>query len=402
MNITDLLNSSNDFTAYVKVCKAALKLAIEGKGVVVGESDLLSTYANKVVSITGGGGTTYIVQYLDWDDSVIKSQYVLPNGDVLPPSSNPSREGYNFIGWSGTSYNVQSDLTITAQYEYAPNAVVFTDYQGKIISTQSVGTGADAVPPTVDWGNIILDSWSDYTNIQGVTTVIPTFHTKDNATYLTIVLDETTGLSPSLYVWPSSSGTTNIFWGDGTSSDTFKLSMRFSHTYPMYGTYTIKVVATVSASIGYAPNSLPNQFEAALIGTYAKACKKALCGTVVRDSGAAFIDNTGLEDICHLYPSGYADSKPYKGCTSLSSIMLPLAYPTIGTYLFNGCSSLKTLILRSETMVTLSALSAFTGCHADLRIYVPASLLDTYKADATWSTIENKIFALNDLAVYGN
>ena len=130
MNINEKLIEINDFVSYVKSCKGAMRQAIIAQGVLVDEMETLDDYAGKIALIEGGGGIpVYTVQYLDWDGTVLKSQQVLPGGDVLPPT-NPSRESYNFTGWSGTSLNVQLDLTITAQYEYAPNTVVFFRLQG--------------------------------------------------------------------------------------------------------------------------------------------------------------------------------------------------------------------------------------------------------------------------------
>lgn len=120
MNFNAELNSINDFVSYVKTCKEAMRHALISQEQDVPVEATLDTYADYIAAIEGGGGVTvYTVQYLDWDGAVLKSKQVLPGGDVLPPAS-PSRESYNFTGWSGTSLNVQSDLTITAQYEYAP------------------------------------------------------------------------------------------------------------------------------------------------------------------------------------------------------------------------------------------------------------------------------------------
>lgn len=73
----------------------------------------------------------------------------------------------------------------------------------------------------------------------------------------------------------------------------------------------------------------------------------------------------------------------------------------ISSNTFYGCRGLKTLILRSKTLVPLNHTSAFTACYRILGtqnsgfnpngekigfIYVPAALLEEYKAAANWSS----------------
>lgn len=59
---------------------------------------------------------TYTVTFVDWDGTVLKTQTVEEGSSATAPS-NPTRDGYTFIGWSGSYTNVTSNLTIMAQYE---------------------------------------------------------------------------------------------------------------------------------------------------------------------------------------------------------------------------------------------------------------------------------------------
>lgn len=45
------------------------------------------------------------------------------------------------------------------------------------------------------------------------------------------------------------------------------------------------------------------------------------------------------------------------------------------------------------TIVTLANVNAFSGCPSDLKIYVPAELVDAYKTATNWSTYAEQIFA---------
>ena len=91
---------------------------------------------------------------------------------------------------------------------------------------------------------------------------------------------------------------------------------------------------------------------------------------------------------------GYA----FYECSALTTADFPAA-TSIGDYAFQLCSALTTLILRSETMATLSYTRAFTStpiASGTGYIYVPAALVDSYKAATNWSTFANQIRAIED------
>ena len=60
--------------------------------------------------------------------------------------------------------------------------------------------------------------------------------------------------------------------------------------------------------------------------------------------------------------------------------------------------NIETLIIRTSKMCTLSnGVGAFNGAANDpVHIYVPASLIATYKADSGWSYFADRIFAIED------
>lgn len=71
---------------------------------------------------------------------------------------------------------------------------------------------------------------------------------------------------------------------------------------------------------------------------------------------------------------------------------------TIAQFAFNGCASLQHLIIRSSTMATLIGTNAFTDtpiARGEGAIYVPTSLVATYKANTNWSN-----YCIADIADY--
>ena len=106
----------------------------------------------------------------------------------------------------------------------------------------------------------------------------------------------------------------------------------------------------------------------------------------------------------------------FSSCRSLTTVNLPAA-TSIGTYAFRYSYSLTTLILRNTTLVCrLASTNAFDNCYhyhgtvhstynpdglKDGYIYVPASLIDSYKVATNWSTLATQFRALEDYTVDG-
>ena len=88
----------------------------------------------------------------------------------------------------------------------------------------------------------------------------------------------------------------------------------------------------------------------------------------------------------------------FYGCTSLPEVDFPQA-TSVGSSAFRGCTKLETLILRSETKATLSNTNALTStpiASGTGYIYVPASLVDAYKAATNWVTYADQFRAIED------
>ena len=145
----------------------------------------------------------------------------------------------------------------------------------------------------------------------------------------------------------------------------------------------------------------------------------------------AFYGCTKLTDINMPLVKTIADNA-FNGCSIIPSIVLP-SLTTGNSYMFRYCYALKTvdmpkitnivanmfgdcrvlttLILRSSTLCTLANTSAFSNCYhltgttnsqynpngaKDCYIYVPAALIDSYKAASNWSTYASQFRAIED------
>lgn len=91
----------------------------------------------------------HAVNFMDWNGTVLSAQSIL-NGSAAVAPANPTRAGYHFTGWSVSFSVVTSDLTVTALYAADPTpvyTVTFVDWNGTVLSTQSIASGSAAVAP---------------------------------------------------------------------------------------------------------------------------------------------------------------------------------------------------------------------------------------------------------------
>ena len=97
-------------------------------------------------------------------------------------------------------------------------------------------------------------------------------------------------------------------------------------------------------------------------------------------------------------------------CSALTTADFPNV-TSIDEYAFQSCHSLTTVILRSETVATLANRNAFNNCYhilgtsnstynptgaKDGYIYVPRTLVDSYKSASNWSNFSSQIRAIED------
>ena len=116
-------------------------------------------------------------------------------------------------------------------------------------------------------------------------------------------------------------------------------------------------------------------------------------------SNYAFPNCTGLTSVTIPAVTSIG-SNAFDGDTSLTVIDLTgSSAVTIKSAAFNGCTNLTHLIIRSTTISSLSNISALTGTKIQLGeggIYVPSSLLSSYKSASNWSTFAANIFPIED------
>ena len=92
-------------------------------------------------------------------------------------------------------------------------------------------------------------------------------------------------------------------------------------------------------------------------------------------------------------------------CSAITEVDFPALESTTGGAQFSNCSNLVAVILRrTDKVCTLANKSAFTAtpiANGTGYIYVPAALVDSYKAATNWSAYSAQFRALEDYTVDG-
>ena len=78
---------------------------------------------------------------------------------------------------------------------------------------------------------------------------------------------------------------------------------------------------------------------------------------------------------------------------SMEKIVLPDSLHYIADYFFGDCRNLKTIVLPSTTLVTLTTTNAFSGANRDKIIYVPDNLVSSYQTANNWKSLSHVTFA---------
>lgn len=136
-------------------------------------------------------------------------------------------------------------------------------------------------------------------------------------------------------------------------------------------------------------------------------------------NGYAFYYCTALESVYFPNAATFLGTQAFASCSKLKHASFPkISYingdpflnsgvevvdfgniQTIFAQPFQGCSAFKALILRRSGVCTLSQSNAFAGTNiasGTAHIYVPKSLVDSYKAATNWSNYASQIRAIED------
>lgn len=90
---------------------------------------------------------------------------------------------------------------------------------------------------------------------------------------------------------------------------------------------------------------------------------------------------------------GVADiyDKVFYGCESLVSVVFPANVMFVGNNCFEGGRSLREVTILGERVLEVSP-TCFKGCHEELTIFVPATMLESYRS--SWTSYTDRLQAI--------
>ena len=139
----------------------------------------------------------YTVSFVDYDGSEITSVEV-EEGKAATAPDNPTREGYDFVGWDTDFSNVTSDLTVKATYTVKTFTVTFVDYDDSPIGdAQTIEYGQSATAPTAPTReHFTFKEWdTDFSSVKTNLTVKAVYEENAKADYT--ALNEAIALAES-------------------------------------------------------------------------------------------------------------------------------------------------------------------------------------------------------------
>ena len=92
---------------------------------------------------------TYEVKFYDWDGTVISTQTV-KEGDSAVLPENPTKEGYDFLGWDKSVANIKEDTEFFADFEKKQYTVVFVNWENQQIEIKKFNHGDALVAPETE------------------------------------------------------------------------------------------------------------------------------------------------------------------------------------------------------------------------------------------------------------
>ena len=210
----------------------------------------------------------YTVKFYDYDGTLLTTQTVNDGEAALEPSTyaksytdSTTGSTMEFTGWDTKFNSVTSDLTIKPVYKAkARYTVKFCDYDGSLLSTQSIEEGMPAEQPSnytksyVSSGvHYTFRAWDNsYTNITEDLTVKPTYYKSyevkfcdyDGTVLATQTIDEGgTATAPTTYsksYTDSTTGSTMDFTGWDTDFENVTKPLTIKPLYKARTRYTVK------------------------------------------------------------------------------------------------------------------------------------------------------------------
>ena len=138
---------------------------------------------------------SYKVTFVDGLTNEVLDEQTVEYGSAATAPAYAEHVGYHFTGWSVEFDTISADTTVTALYELNSYTVTFRDWDGTILSTETVSHGSAATAPETpsrDYYTFLC--WdTDFSSIVADTTVTAVYVENNITVYYTIVAIKSVG-----------------------------------------------------------------------------------------------------------------------------------------------------------------------------------------------------------------
>jgi hypothetical protein len=141
------------------------------------------------------------------------------------------------------------------------------------------------------------------------------------------------------------------------------------------------------------PNSVTS-IGVAAFSNCARLTAITIPNSVTSIGNSAFYNCTGLTTVTIGNSVTSIGNAAFSSCAGLTSVTIGNSVTSIETFAFSGCTGLKQIINRTEAPQTINANVFYNVTVADVKLFVPASAVDAYKAKTVWSDFSAKTAAI--------
>ena len=336
------------------------------------------------------------------DNSVYDTQMVLKNNNVILPE-NPSKEGYEFKGWSTNGVNIVNPETIevgcnTTYYAVFTqiHTVTFT-YEGQVIATHSIRNGEYVTQPNVEntdykifngWqlNNVVvnLSSYAIYASVNfeaSITYRYDVVFKVDESIYNSQIV--TQGEYAIIPDNPVKSGYVFNGWTiDGNIVDVKSVEIIENTTFIALFSQVPYGLFTEQGEVVYSWDEIiANKYFTVSAGVLKQGTNEQrteLAGilkvpnTITEIKGSCFLECGYLTEIQLPETITQIGDCAFKECKSLRKVNLPYGITAIYGWTFSSCFALESIVIPNT--VTKICMQAFYCCTNLQYIYIPASV----------------------------
>lgn len=348
--------------------------------------------------------TPYAITY-DLNGGTIKAQ----NPDIYDIEAktiilaNPVRENYTFMGWYNQDGQLvekipngsHGNIELTAKWQYGTKGLQFTLFLNEYTVTGYSGTATNVIIPDT-WNNFVVkyisnSVFSDCSSLKSITigdfvTFIGSY-TFRNCTALERVMIGNSVTSIDNYAFENCTALESVMMGNSVTSIG-------NYAFENCGTLENVMISNGVTSIGNyafenctALKSITIGNGVTAIGNNAFGNCSSLESIIVSELNSVYysVNNCMIEKVTKklilccknsIIPSDGSvisiGNHAFNGCISLKSIVLPNSITSIGGYAFSGCTSLASIVLPNS--ITSIGYWAFSGCSSLINVIIPNSV----------------------------